>query len=30
MRFWWDNLVHVRYRRKAYGVLVGESGAREI
>ena len=26
---WWENLVHVRPKRKAYEVLVGESGARE-
>jgi len=29
MRFWWENLVHVRHKRKACEVLVGESGAGE-
>jgi len=29
MRFWWENLVRVRHKRKAYEVLVGQYGERE-
>ena len=29
VRFWWESLVRVRHKRKAYEVWVGECGARE-
>ena len=29
MRFWWESMVRVRHKGKAYEVLVGEYGARD-